>query len=65
MLQEKVAVLNLHRRADVNLHAQNALQRSVLFIEIDCLDRRMVIDPVLMMTDLFFRCGSAAFVMRK
>src|SRR5262245_39523770 len=49
VLQKEVAILNLHRRTDVNLDAENPLQGPVLLIEIDYVHGGMIVDPVLMM----------------
>ena len=52
VLQEEIAVLDLHRRADVDLHAEDAFQLAAFLVEVDHVHRRMAVDPVLMMVPL-------------
>ena len=49
MFDEDVLELNLHGRADVNLHRENAVQRAALFIQIDQVGGGTTVDPVLVM----------------
>ena len=50
--QEDVPILDRHRRADVDLHGQHALQLPPLLVEVDHVDRRMAVDPVPMVVPL-------------
>src|SRR5262249_960737 len=47
-LQEEVLVLNLHGRADVDLHGQHPFELAALLVEVDHLHGLVAVDPVLM-----------------
>jgi hypothetical protein len=49
VLDLDVLELDLHRRADVDLHGEHAFQRAAVFVEVDQVGGRVAVDPVLVM----------------
>ena len=51
-LEEDVAVLDLHRRADVDLHGEHAFELAALLVEVGDVDRGLAVDPVAVVVPL-------------